>query len=173
MNPPASKDLNEFLSFYGNFTMKDFRTLNANRLYISHLIENRQKGKYTSKQNISTESIRETAKEMNHNNTTLKKHYLHPYIVKFYLNEKAPLIFTKHTTTKSSERILHRFLSIVSLRKFVNVGGGIRTGANDNIQNDSKRNALLAALKSQATKPRARATSNSVIWTRVTGTTGP
>ena len=51
--------------------------------------------------------------------------------------------------------------------------GGIRTGANDNIQNDSKRNALLAALKSQATEPRARATSSSVIWTRVTGTTGP
>lgn len=114
MNPPTSKDLNNFLSFYGNFTMKDFRTLNANRLYISHLIENQKKGKYSSKQNISTESIRETAKEMNHNITTLQKHYLHPVIVKFYLNEKAPFIFTKHMTTKSSERILHRFLSIVS-----------------------------------------------------------
>ena len=106
--PPSAKSLNDFLSRYGPYTIKDFRTLNANIIYVSNLMLNQKI--HTSKKKISAISLRQTATEMNNTVPTLKKHYLHPEIEAFYLHGREPLTLTGK---KSSQQILQRFLSIV------------------------------------------------------------
>ena len=105
----SAPDVNKYLSQFGSFTAKNFRTWSAN----TDLVKELQKPATTLKKHL-TESIKKVASKMHHTAGICKKNYINKELIDMYVesNDKFRYYFKSTTKDKISEELI-KFLKDV------------------------------------------------------------
>lgn len=99
------RDVNEYLKqFDENITSKNFRTYNANMLYLNKIQRYQQPNTITARKKLSNEVVKDVATHLHHTPAICKKSYLNRDIVDSYIN--SPQVFNKYfISNKNSNSI--------------------------------------------------------------------
>ena len=99
------RDVNEYLKqFDENITSKNFRTYNANMLYLNKIQKYQQPSTITARKKLSNEVVKDVATHLHHTPAICKKSYLNRDIVDSYINY--PQVFNKYfISNKNSNSI--------------------------------------------------------------------
>jgi DNA topoisomerase-1 len=94
---PTAREMNDFLSRFGPFSSKDFRTLKANVLFIKELqgLDRERRGRPSESSRSSKtarlgdirRAVKATAVQMHHTPSVCRSNYLHPGILRSYADK--------------------------------------------------------------------------------------
>ena len=81
-----SSDVNLYLKKFGNFTSKNFRTWDANLIFITELLKTEKDVTETKRKHIINETLKKVAEKLNNTTSVCKHNYIDPFIRELYLN---------------------------------------------------------------------------------------
>lgn len=97
-----SKDVNEYLKQFGNFTAKNFRTWGANIEFIKNVIKHSKNNDLCKTKNIKKiikDSINDVSEKLHNTSNVCKSSYLDPELINYYENN--PTKFISQFTDKN------------------------------------------------------------------------
>ena len=114
----SSKQVNDYLKQFGNFSAKNFRTWGANIEFILHILKLcKEKNEYSISElkNILHQSIHKVAKKLHNTKNVCKSNYLDPELIKFFTNDykKFLQLFYNNKKQINREKISRLYVSFL------------------------------------------------------------
>ena len=107
-----SSDVNLYLKKFGNFTSKNFRTWDANLIFITELLKTEKDVTETKRKHIINETLKKVAEKLNNTTSVCKHNYIDPFIRELYLNNPSRF-WISFKGGNSKEEISEKYIELL------------------------------------------------------------